>query len=817
MKSLLPVICLLIGSRILAQPQACPLNNNFGTGDLTHWWAYTGNNRAGNGPGAIRVTYDSSTAAPLGTLGNSTIYEYQLPTTIAIRVNTTNGTDLYGGFPIIPNINGYQYTNSILLGSTAISRSSSGGAAGGYIRGISYRINVPATPVGQPYTMTYAYAMVLENGRHNSNQQPMFTATLTTNDSVIKCASPKYLLPTLNNAGPGGGGATLDSAAAIAEGFSVSSQLSPNQDPNNNSPDAPHLQDVWTKGWREVTFDLSPYRGQQVILTFESDNCVPGGHFAYAYIALRNVCDGLVISGPLVACIGNTQIYSVPALAGATYQWTVPPGWTIVSGSDTNILKVKVAPLGPGGGTITAHEVNSCANLQDAITVTTTLPTVPGSLANNNEVCAGNNSSAITLSGYRGSILNWISSPDGVNWSPIADMTAQYTARNLTNTTIYKAVIQNGSSCLIDSSSAVTITVDPKSIGGQLAPSGIEVCTEQDKGAVLRLSGNKGSVLNWQTSTDNVSWTGLASANTDSSYNIVNLANSTEFRVIVKSGVCPADTSTVAAVKVLPALFPKATAAPADTTICYGTTASLRTLISVGTNYTWSNSGTLTGIGSGEVGPVPYAINVSAKPLSTTDYILQVFNAGCPNPLVDTFHVAVKPPVLVDAGNDTSVVIHQPLQLNATSNDPAVTFTWTPSTGLNNPNIPAPLANYGEGIDSVRYLVTAKSPIGCSGAATILVKIFTTTPDIFVPNAFTPGRSSNSVFRPIPVGIASLQFFRVFNRWGQMVYSTSAAGKGWDGYINGAIQDPGTYVWMAQGISYTGKIIFRKGTMVLIR
>src|SRR5579859_3749146 len=351
MKSLLPVLCLLIGSRILAQTQACPLNNSFSTGDLTHWWAYTGNNKAGNGPGAIRVTYDSNAAAPSGTLGNSTIYEYQLPSTVGIRVISSSFTDPWGGFPTIPNINGYQYTNSILLGSTAITRSGGGGTQGGYIRGVSYRINVPATPVGQPYTMTYAYAMVLENGRHNSNEQPMFSATLTSNDSVIVCASPKYLLPTLNNAGAGGGGATLDTAAAIAEGFSVSNQLSPNPDPNNNSPGAPHLQDVWTKGWREVTFDLSPFRGQQVVLTFESDNCVPGGHFAYAYVALRNVCDGLQISGPLVACIGSDLIYSVPALAGAGYQWTVPPGWTVISGSDSNILKVNIGPLGPAGGT----------------------------------------------------------------------------------------------------------------------------------------------------------------------------------------------------------------------------------------------------------------------------------------------------------------------------------------------------------------------------------------------------------------------------------------------------------------------------------
>ena len=95
--------------------------------------------------------------------------------------------------------------------------------------------------------------------------------------------------------------------------------------------------------------------------------------------------------------------------------------------------------------------------------------------------------------------------------------------------------------------------------------------------------------------------------------------------------------------------------------------------------------------------------------------------------------------------------------------------------------------------------------------------VFKTLPDIFLPNAFTPGKATNNLFRPIAVGISSLQYFRVFNRWGQLVYSTSAIGQGWDGYVNGHIQDPGTYVWMAQGKAYTGNIIFRKGTVILIR
>ncbi|MEJ0105300.1 MAG: hypothetical protein WDO19_23285 [Bacteroidota bacterium] len=86
-------------------------------------------------------------------------------------------------------------------------------------------------------------------------------------------------------------------------------------------------------------------------------NCTPGAHFAYAYVALRNDCAGLEISGNPVACANTSSIYSIPALANASYSWTVPPGWTINSGANSNILNV--TPAG-AGGIITAREVNGC-------------------------------------------------------------------------------------------------------------------------------------------------------------------------------------------------------------------------------------------------------------------------------------------------------------------------------------------------------------------------------------------------------------------------------------------------------------------------
>jgi gliding motility-associated-like protein len=99
----------------------------------------------------------------------------------------------------------------------------------------------------------------------------------------------------------------------------------------------------------------------------------------------------------------------------------------------------------------------------------------------------------------------------------------------------------------------------------------------------------------------------------------------------------------------------------------------------------------------------------------------------------------------------------------------------------------------------------------------VKVTIAHTLPDIFMPNAFTPGTNNNSVFRPICIGISSLDYFRVFNRWGQLMYNTSQIGQGWDGRIQGKLQESNAYLWIVKGTDYTGRVISKKGTMILIR
>jgi gliding motility-associated-like protein len=267
--------------------------------------------------------------------------------------------------------------------------------------------------------------------------------------------------------------------------------------------------------------------------------------------------------------------------------------------------------------------------------------------------------------------------------------------------------------------------------------------------------------------------------------------------------------------------FPSAITDPALANICYGKTIPLNATISIGTTYSWNPANTLSNQGSGNVNALPYNIHAIASPATTTDYLLTINNAGCPNALVDTFHIIVAPKIIVNAGNDTAVVVNQPLQLNANVSDPnANIFNWTPSTGLNFTSVANPIALYNleQGGRTITYVVRATNQVGCYGEDTIAVKIFTTPPDIFIPSGFTPNADGrNDVLRPVCVGIKQLNYFRVFNRWGQMVYSTSQIGAGWDGSISGQPQATNNFVYIAQGVDYTGKIVFKKGNVMLVR
>lgn len=243
--------------------------------------------------------------------------------------------------------------------------------------------------------------------------------------------------------------------------------------------------------------------------------------------------------------------------------------------------------------------------------------------------------------------------------------------------------------------------------------------------------------------------------------------------------------------------------AGSDTVICFGEQTQLNGIVG-GNSFFWTPVNGLVN---------PNTLNPIARPVRTTSYVL--VTSGfllCPKPARDTVVVNVVPLIRAFAGNDTAVVLGQPLQLFATG---STNYQWSPTTGLNDAFIQNPIAVLNE---NQTYVVRVSSDNGCFAYDTINVTVFKTAPDIFVPTAFTPnGDGRNDLLIPVPVGLKGYDFFEVYNRWGQRVFSTTQIGKGWDGTISNRPQDTDTFVWMVQGTDFTGKRIFKKGTVVLIR
>ncbi len=276
---------------------------------------------------------------------------------------------------------------------------------------------------------------------------------------------------------------------------------------------------------------------------------------------------------------------------------------------------------------------------------------------------------------------------------------------------------------------------------------------------------------------------------------------STRYYVTANLGKCQARDSVFYAVSPYPLAL-----LGADTIICYGSRVMLQGFV-LGDNFSWSPTNSL--INSTSVAP-------TAGPTKTTKYILTAsYSSGCLKVVTNTIQVTVVPLFNVYAGRDTSIVANQPLQLNAVG---ATTYLWTPSTGLSNPTIANPIATLTSGIDSITYKVIGYDAGGCNASSAVTVRIFKTQPEIFVPTAFTPdGDGRNDILKPITVGIIQLNYFSIYNRWGNQVFYTTQLGKGWDGTLKGAAQAPGTYVYTTEGTDYLGNRIYRKGTIVLIR
>ena len=192
---------------------------------------------------------------------------------------------------------------------------------------------------------------------------------------------------------------------------------------------------------------------------------------------------------------------------------------------------------------------------------------------------------------------------------------------------------------------------------------------------------------------------------------------------------------------------------------------------------------------------------------------LSVSTAQCPFPLsIQKRFVRVEKPVPGKNNPEAYAVANLPLTLQARPVGTSV--TWSPVTSLDNATSYTPVF-----IDNKErsYILTLKTAAGCITIDTQVVKINKNIV-IYVPNAFTPnGDSRNDLLKPWAIGIKQLTYFKIFNRWGELVFETKSIHEGWDGRYKGTPVQSHTLVWMYEGIGVDNKTYNAIASTVLIR
>jgi gliding motility-associated-like protein len=199
-------------------------------------------------------------------------------------------------------------------------------------------------------------------------------------------------------------------------------------------------------------------------------------------------------------------------------------------------------------------------------------------------------------------------------------------------------------------------------------------------------------------------------------------------------------------------------------------------------------------------------------------YSVQLINAaGCDS--LATLELTVSPSL---PGVRYNTVVTQPntaVQLTARDLGANTTYEWNPKFGLNDYTGSSATFNYDRDIE---FTITLTPPNGCSVTDTVLVRILRDIPPdasaIYVPSAWSPnGDGHNDKLYPIPVNIRELKFFRVFNRWGQLVFETSVLLEGWNGIFKGQPQVSDVYTWTLEATGNDGKFYRQSGNAVLLR
>ncbi|MBA3900487.1 MAG: gliding motility-associated C-terminal domain-containing protein, partial [Bacteroidetes bacterium] len=264
----------------------------------------------------------------------------------------------------------------------------------------------------------------------------------------------------------------------------------------------------------------------------------------------------------------------------------------------------------------------SCNNEYSSLAVVTVLPIpVGGTTAGTNTVCKGANSGSVVLTGNVGQIKNWEYSEDGINWLLLPGTSNSLNYLDLTLETTFRANVE---SCgQYDYSSETTIYIDEPSMGGEANGGGI-FCDEANA-IQISLINHQGDIIDWEVSTASLpNWVSLSAQTTQINIPVIN--ETSQYRAVVKHGVCPPVNSVPETVSIDQLTF--AGVITGDLQACKNIgQGNLQLIQNNGTIINWEKS--LDGINWGGLNETASTIAYQNLPYETY-FRAEVKNGSCP-------------------------------------------------------------------------------------------------------------------------------------------------------------------------------------------
>ena len=382
------------------------------------------------------------------------------------------------------------------------------------------------------------------------------------------------------------------------------------------------------------------------------------------------------IIGPLTVCPNTTASYTTSLISGYTFNWVVTGG-TIASGQGTDAITVNWGSSGTG--TITLNSLNGCGCPSEAISINVNILPAPfADAGNDTTICLGD---SVQLGG----------SPTGpggstITWSPSTGLSNPNIANPMafpSSTTTYIVSVDNG---ICPTTDTVTVFV-----GSALINAGND--TTMCIGDSVQLNATGGVSYSWSPTT------GLSNPNIANPIAFPN--TTTTYVVTVTDSLSCTGVDSVTVTVVTPPVITITN----DTTICEGDCIQLNA--TGGTTYSWSPT---TGLSN------PNIANPTACPTVNTTYVVTVSNAAnCTN--TDSVTITINPLPTITASNDTTICDGACAQLNASG---GTSYSWSPTTGLSNPNIANPTACPTV---TTTYVVTGTDANNCTNTDTVIVTV----------------------------------------------------------------------------------------------